>query len=79
MRVGKTVTVTTSPKRNVRKAGEEGKPNPWKEQPIPVEIPNKKTKKKVEVEALDMFRFTRFGWGMDYQVVKDSLMYLTAT
>jgi hypothetical protein len=58
MRVGKTIIITTSPKRNVRKAGE--KPNPWKEQPIPVEIPKKKkVKKEEEVSVSQDFNFHR--------------------
>lgn len=43
MKIGKSVKVVTSPKRNIRKAGE--RPDP---RAIPVEIPKKK---KVEVEA----------------------------
>jgi hypothetical protein len=69
MKIGKTISTGTSPKRDIRKANEPRK-DPRIEQPIPVEIPKRrKVKKEQEVESAQEWRFM-YGWGARY-VIQD--------
>jgi hypothetical protein len=69
MRIGKTIKIVISPKREIRKAKET-------ERPIPVEMP--KVPERVErVEKVEAFKFIG-SWGMKMYVAQDLVYAATS-